>query len=353
MLQGFNWESHRFEWYKLVQGAWGQIPRRVYPDLAAPCTDSPRPRATCPATCDRPRPSTVTSRTSLADRRASRQQRSLCWMQCSTTVARRTRASTASGTAGRAPAWTGASGRLPTQQGFHGRAASQPATSSGAHPTSTTSTPRCRRTSASGSSGSPTTSVRRHPIDFSKGYGGEFAGTTPARMPEFAVGEYWDTSTTVRAWSTTRTHRQRIIDWIDSTGGICTAFDYDQGYPPGACGRSEFWRLVDKKGRAPASSASGPDARSPSSTTTIPVPPSRIRRSPATRLAWATRTYTSRTLGHPVFWDHYFDWGDDLRNQIQGLMDTRKKAASTRGPSSRLPRRRTASTRRSSGASWR
>mmetsp|Transcript_548 Transcript_548/g.2048 ORF Transcript_548/g.2048 Transcript_548/m.2048 type:complete len:245 (-) Transcript_548:385-1119(-) len=224
-------------------------------------------------------------------------------MQCSTTVARRTRASTASGTAGRAPAWTGASGRLPTATRISwARAASQPATSSGAHPTSTTSTPRCRRTSASGSSGSPTTSGSAASDSTSaRGTAESLQAPTPVRAcPSLPWASTGTPSTTVRAWSTTRTRTGSA----SSTGSTPPAASAPRSTSrPRVSSRrlaaeASFGGLWTRRVGRPASSASGPDARSPSSTTTIPVPPSRTGRSPATRLAWATRT-PSRTLGHP------------------------------------------------------
>ena len=166
-------------------------------------------------------------------------------------------------------------------------------------------------------------------FDFSKGYGGEFAGNyTRACMPEFAVGEYWDTLNYGQGLEYDQdAHRQRIIDWIDSTGGICTAFDFTtKGILQEACGRSEFWRLVDKKGRAPGVIGLWPgravtfiDNHDTGSTQSHwPFPSNKVG------MGYA---YTLTHPGTPsVFWDHYFDWGDDLRNQIQGLMDTRKKA---------------------------
>jgi hypothetical protein len=47
-------------------------------------------------------------------------------------------------------------------------------------------------------------------------------------------------------------HRQRTINWCDSTGGTAAAFDFTtKGILQEALGRSELWRLVDSQGRPP------------------------------------------------------------------------------------------------------
>lgn len=41
-------------------------------------------------------------------------------------------------------------------------------------------------------------------------------------------------------------HRQRTVNWVDSTGGTNAAFDFTtKGILQEALGRSELWRLVD------------------------------------------------------------------------------------------------------------
>ena len=151
---------------------------------------------------------------------------------------------------------------------------------------------------------------------------------TRACMPEFAVGEYWDTLNYGQGLEYDQdAHRQRIVDWIDSTGGICTAFDFTtKGILQEACARNEFWRLVDKKGRAPG---------------VIGLWPGRAvtfidnHDTGSTQSHWP---FASNKVGmgyayiltHPgtpsVFWDHYFDWGDDLKNQIKALLRARDDA---------------------------
>ena len=49
-----------------------------------------------------------------------------------------------------------------------------------------------------------------------------------ATVPELAFGEYWDTcSYTDGVLNYNQdTHRQRTVNWVDSTGGTCAAFDF-------------------------------------------------------------------------------------------------------------------------------
>lgn len=45
-------------------------------------------------------------------------------------------------------------------------------------------------------------------------------------------------------------HRQRTVNWVDSTGGTNAAFDFTtKGILQEALGRSELWRLVDAQVR--------------------------------------------------------------------------------------------------------
>lgn len=47
-------------------------------------------------------------------------------------------------------------------------------------------------------------------------------------------------------------HRQRTINWCDSTGGTAAAFDFTtKGILQEAVARREYWRLSDSQGRPP------------------------------------------------------------------------------------------------------
>ena len=92
-------------------------------------------------------------------------------------------------------------------------------------------------------------------FDFVKGYDGKWAGEyVNATVPELAFGEYWDTcsySDGVLSYNQDA-HRQRTIDWCDATGGTCAAFDFTlKGILQEAVQRKEYWRLIDGQGRPP------------------------------------------------------------------------------------------------------
>lgn len=71
-------------------------------------------------------------------------------------------------------------------------------------------------------------------------------------MPELAFGEYWDTCAydgSVLQYNQDA-HRQRTVNWIDSTGGTAAAFDFTtKGILQEAVSRNERWRLTDPKAR--------------------------------------------------------------------------------------------------------
>ena len=166
-------------------------------------------------------------------------------------------------------------------------------------------------------------------FDFSKGYGGSFTGEYVRACDdnvEFAVGEFWDTMNYgVGLEYNQDSHRQAIVNWVDQTGGCCTAFDFTtKGILQEACGRGEYWRLVDAKGRAPGVIGLWParavtflDNHDTGSTQAHwPFPGKKVGQGYA---------YILTHPGTPcVFWDHYFDWGDNLRTQINSLLEVRK-----------------------------
>uniref|UniRef100_A0A383VU35 Alpha-amylase n=1 Tax=Tetradesmus obliquus TaxID=3088 RepID=A0A383VU35_TETOB len=91
--------------------------------------------------------------------------------------------------------------------------------------------------------------------DFVRGYGGQFVKIyTDATVPEMAFGEYWDTCEYTDGVLNYNqdAHRQRTVNWVDATGGTNAAFDFTtKGILQEALGRNELWRLVDAQGRPP------------------------------------------------------------------------------------------------------
>uniref|UniRef100_A0A7N0ULS4 1,4-alpha-D-glucan glucanohydrolase n=1 Tax=Kalanchoe fedtschenkoi TaxID=63787 RepID=A0A7N0ULS4_KALFE len=92
-------------------------------------------------------------------------------------------------------------------------------------------------------------------LDFVRGFwGGYVKDYMDASEPYFAVGEYWDSlSYTYGAMDHNQdAHRQRIVDWINATGGTAGAFDVTtKGILHAALEKCEYWRLSDEKGKPP------------------------------------------------------------------------------------------------------
>ncbi|CAI9092719.1 OLC1v1028040C4 [Oldenlandia corymbosa var. corymbosa] len=92
-------------------------------------------------------------------------------------------------------------------------------------------------------------------LDFVRGFwGGYVKDYLDASEPYFAVGEYWDSlSYTYGEMDHNQdAHRQRIVDWINATGGSASAFDVTtKGVLHAALERCEYWRLSDDKGKPP------------------------------------------------------------------------------------------------------
>ncbi|CAI9761779.1 unnamed protein product [Fraxinus pennsylvanica] len=92
-------------------------------------------------------------------------------------------------------------------------------------------------------------------LDFVRGFwGGYVKDYLEASEPYFSVGEYWDSLSYTYGEMDHKqdAHRQRIIDWINSTNGTAGAFDVTtKGILHSAIGRCEYWRLSDEKGKPP------------------------------------------------------------------------------------------------------
>jgi len=92
-------------------------------------------------------------------------------------------------------------------------------------------------------------------FDYVKGYSPEFTRSyVDASVPVLAFGEFWDAcSYTGGVLDYNQdSHRQRIVNWVDRTGGTSGAFDFTtKGILQEAVLRSEYWRLVDAQGRMP------------------------------------------------------------------------------------------------------
>lgn len=92
-------------------------------------------------------------------------------------------------------------------------------------------------------------------FDFAKGYGGQFVGEyIEDTMPLFSVGEFWDTLSYSGGYldHDQNAHRQRTVDWISATGGRSLAFDMTtKGILHAVIENREYWRLSDSDGKPP------------------------------------------------------------------------------------------------------
>ncbi|GJP44214.1 hypothetical protein CLOM_g3598 [Closterium sp. NIES-68] len=169
-------------------------------------------------------------------------------------------------------------------------------------------------------------------FDYAKGYSPAYVrGYVGEAGLRLCVGEYWDTCNYVGPQYDLDydqdSHRQRIVEWIEGAGRLAAAFDFTtKAVLQEAVKRKEWWRLKDKEGRPP-----GVIGLLPSHAVTFVD----NHDTGSTQAHWPFPSHDviqgyAYILTHPgipsVFFDHFFDWGPDLQNKIQQLIDARRKA---------------------------
>jgi len=165
-------------------------------------------------------------------------------------------------------------------------------------------------------------------LDYVRGFHGRFVGEYMQNSaPHFAVGEYWDSL----AYNgqgvpehVQNAHRQRIVDWINAAGGHATAFDVTtKGILHAVFQRNEYWRLRDPDGKPP-----GVMGWWPSRATTF----LENHDTGSTQGHWRFPEHGleqgyAYILTHPgtptVFYDHFFQHG--LKDTIKELIRVRKE----------------------------
>lgn len=167
-------------------------------------------------------------------------------------------------------------------------------------------------------------------FDFAKGYKPDFVkGYIQAASPDFSVGEYWDACNYVDDGTqldyNQDSHRQRIVDWIDGTGGLSAAFDFtSKAVLQESMKRGELWRLRDSQGKPPGVVGMWPsravtfiDNHDTGSTQAHwPFPSEHILKGYA---------YILTHPGLPtVFYDHFYKSGNVIGDGIRTLMGIRK-----------------------------
>ncbi|CAI5993711.1 unnamed protein product [Closterium sp. NIES-64] len=169
-------------------------------------------------------------------------------------------------------------------------------------------------------------------FDYGKGYSAAYVrGYVRGARLRLCVGEYWDTCNYIGPQYDLDydqdSHRGRIVEWIEGAGRLAAAFDFTtKAVLQEAVKRKEWWRLKDKEGRPP-----GVMGLLPSHAVTFVD----NHDTGSTQAHWPFPSHAviqgyAYVLTHPgipsVFYDHFFDWGVDLKIQIQQLIDARRRA---------------------------
>ncbi|KAJ8762258.1 hypothetical protein K2173_007414 [Erythroxylum novogranatense] len=165
-------------------------------------------------------------------------------------------------------------------------------------------------------------------FDFGKGYSPKYVKEyIEGAKPEFSVGEYWDSCNyngQVLDYNQDG-HRQRIINWIDGTGQLSAAFDFTTKGILQEAVKGQLWRLRDPQGKPPGVMGWWPSR----AVTFIDN-----HDTGSTQAHWPFPSHHvmegyAYILTHPgiptVFYDHFYDWGDSIHEQIVKLIDVRKR----------------------------
>lgn len=169
--------------------------------------------------------------------------------------------------------------------------------------------------------------------DYVKGFAASYVGGyNTATTPYFSVGELWPdiTGDYYASCSSINYHRQKLMDWINATGDRSAAFDFTTKWQLQlAVDRTEYWRMGCVPGAIgwwPAMSVTFVDNHD-----TGPSPDGGQNHWPFPG-AKVEQGY-AYILTHPgtptVYWPHYFDWGPDLQNKIRTLIGIRKSKGVT------------------------
>ncbi|GLJ24443.1 hypothetical protein SUGI_0466770 [Cryptomeria japonica] len=160
-------------------------------------------------------------------------------------------------------------------------------------------------------------------FDFVKGYAGNLLGLYIKNTgPAFAVGELWDTLYFGNGQEDA--HRQRLVDWIHSTGDASSAFDFTtKGILQQAVQNNELWRMRDSNGKPsgligllPEKAVTFIDNHDTGSTQNLwPFPSDKLLQGYA---------YILTHPGVPsIFYDHFEDM--NLKDAIQNMIAIRKR----------------------------
>ena len=154
-----------------------------------------------------------------------------------------------------------------------------------------------------------------------RGYNGLHIGTyNDASRPVLSVGEFWDNSA------------QKVVDWVDETGGKSMAFDFPtRDALVGAVSSRDYGRLKTQAGKPPGLIGlwSEMSVTFIENHDTEPVRDGGTKRFPDDKLMQGY-VYILTHPGIPcVFWRHFFDRGEEQKAKIVKLIAIRKNAGIT------------------------
>lgn len=164
-------------------------------------------------------------------------------------------------------------------------------------------------------------------LDFVRGFAGEYVKEyIEASNPAFAIGEYWDSLAYEggNLCYNQDAHRQRIINWINATGGTSSAFDVTTKGILHSALHNQYWRLIDPQGKPtgvmgwwPSRAVTFLENHDTGSTQGHwPFPREKLIQGYA---------YILTHPGTPVvFYDHFYDFG--LHDIITELIEARTRA---------------------------
>ncbi|PSR87722.1 Alpha-amylase [Actinidia chinensis var. chinensis] len=164
-------------------------------------------------------------------------------------------------------------------------------------------------------------------LDFVRGFSGGYVKEyIEASNPAFAIGEYWDSLAYEGGdlCYNQDAHRQRIVNWINATGGASSAFDVTTKGILHSAVHNQYWRLIDPQGKPtgvmgwwPSRAVTFLENHDTGSTQGHwPFPRDKLAQGYA---------YILTHPGTPViFYDHFYDFG--LHDVITELVEARRRA---------------------------
>lgn len=164
-------------------------------------------------------------------------------------------------------------------------------------------------------------------LDFVRGFSGTYVKEyIEASNPVFAIGEYWDSLGYEHGslCYNQDPHRQRIINWINATGGTSSAFDITTKGILHSALHNEYWRLIDPQGKPtgvmgwwPSRAVTFLENHDTGSTQGHwPFPRDKLMQGYA---------YILTHPGTPaIFYDHFYDFG--IHDMITELIEARRRA---------------------------